>query len=276
MPTPTCKLLAALALIGLPLLADAATVHVAPGAGTLQAAIDAASDGDTLLGAGTYTGPVVVHRSLEIVAEPGGAMVIDAECAAVTALTILADRVTIKGPLLVQGAAQAVFVDDSSHTTLKRVSAIEICGNAEASGIRIREGDHLKVQEGLVSGFPGAAFVLQDVAVKAKILVSKVQLLDGNLGFYLEDIAPGANPKGAGVLFKGNVVESSIAYGWTLNDVDGVVVQKNTTLAATDAAVVDGASANNIFRGNTFVAGAVDFGSGNCWKGNVGHPDACP
>jgi nitrous oxidase accessory protein len=47
-------------------------VVVPPGAGTLQAAIDAAGAGDTLrLGRGTYSGPVVVGKPLELVGVEG-------------------------------------------------------------------------------------------------------------------------------------------------------------------------------------------------------------
>ena len=70
--------LLALALVSIALIvaapsryASATTVDVFPGAGTLQAAIDAASDGDQLrVHPGTYTGAVSVTKRLTIRAIP--------------------------------------------------------------------------------------------------------------------------------------------------------------------------------------------------------------
>ena len=51
-----------------------------PGKGTLQSAIDAAREGDSLLlGAGTYSGSVDVHRSLVLSGSEDGASIVDGE-----------------------------------------------------------------------------------------------------------------------------------------------------------------------------------------------------
>jgi len=53
---------------------------VQPGEGTLQAAINAASDGDTLrLTAGTYTGSIDVNRSLVLMGSRDGTSLVDGE-----------------------------------------------------------------------------------------------------------------------------------------------------------------------------------------------------
>jgi nitrous oxidase accessory protein len=77
--------------------ADAREWQVPPGKGTLQSAIDAASDGDSLLlGEGTYSGSVDVHRSLIVSGVGDGASIVDGEGSAHVIL-VSAPDVTIKG-----------------------------------------------------------------------------------------------------------------------------------------------------------------------------------
>ncbi|MGI9292885.1 MAG: NosD domain-containing protein, partial [Pseudomonadales bacterium] len=65
-------------LVSLPAIAR--EWRVEPGKGTLQSAIDSASAGDTLLLAeGTYTGSVVVHRSLTLSGAGDSASIVDGE-----------------------------------------------------------------------------------------------------------------------------------------------------------------------------------------------------
>src|SRR5262249_35669523 len=82
--------------------ASATTVDVFPGVGTLQAAIDAASDGTKIrMHPGTYTGPVTVNKhAVKLVSypdvPPGGGVIIDGGCAAAVALDIAADGVRLQ------------------------------------------------------------------------------------------------------------------------------------------------------------------------------------
>ena len=71
--------------------------QVPPGKGTLQRAIDTASDGDTLsLGTSTYSGSIDVKRSLTLVGNPEGASLIDGEGSAHVIL-VSAPDVVIRG-----------------------------------------------------------------------------------------------------------------------------------------------------------------------------------
>ncbi|MDH3630545.1 MAG: nitrous oxide reductase family maturation protein NosD [Gammaproteobacteria bacterium] len=71
--------------------------QVQPGKGTLQIAIDTASDGDTLqLAAGTYTGSIDVHRSLTLSGTDDGTSIVDGEGSSHVILVSVPD-VTISG-----------------------------------------------------------------------------------------------------------------------------------------------------------------------------------
>lgn len=87
------RLLPLLTLIAAPVWA--AEVPVAPGAGTLAAAIAGASPGDVLkLSDGAYLGPVTLDRTLSLIGPPGA--VIDGEGKG-TVITITGDGVQIRG-----------------------------------------------------------------------------------------------------------------------------------------------------------------------------------
>jgi len=76
---------------------DAREWQVQAGEGTLQNAIDAASDGDTLLlGAGTYSGSIEVNRSLTLLGNRDGASLVDGEGTAHVIL-VTAPDVVISG-----------------------------------------------------------------------------------------------------------------------------------------------------------------------------------
>ena len=84
-------------------LADAKTIHVAPGPGTpLQNAINAAAPGDHIkLATGTYNEAVTINKKLDLTGPPFrkgelNEAVIDAGCGAATALAIDADGVSVK------------------------------------------------------------------------------------------------------------------------------------------------------------------------------------
>jgi len=274
-----CSLFAvALALLAVvvPTSSWAVVIDVPPGAGTLQAAIDAASDGDTLRGAGVYTGPVVVTKSLKIAAIKPGTIQIDAECLGPVGLTIAADGVKIKGPMHVQGATTtAVFIDDTSKSNLQRVSATETCGTA-TTGIDIHESDHLILRGVDAYDFIDRAFRLEGAGPKASIRISVLHGSGSTTGFVLDDIADGVDRKGAGILIKTALFESGLQTGFALTAVDGVVIQKSIMSAPATAVTVDAFSANNVFQKNQMGGAVVDLGSATCWKGNVGYPDSCP
>ncbi|TNF91063.1 MAG: nitrous oxide reductase family maturation protein NosD [Gammaproteobacteria bacterium] len=114
-------LLLAFLLLSLP--ASAREWQVDPGRGTLQAAIDAAGDGDTLLlAAGTYTGSVDINRSL-VVAGQGGASIIDGEASShvilVSAPDVVVRGVTVRNSGgVAEDENSGIFITDQGDRAL--------------------------------------------------------------------------------------------------------------------------------------------------------------
>jgi len=99
-----------LMLILLPLLVSATEVLVAPGEGSLQAAIDSAEINSVLqLQAGTYSGSAVINRSLSIVGEKES--IIDGQGQG-RVLTIDAPNVVVRG-ITVQNSGDSLATEDS-------------------------------------------------------------------------------------------------------------------------------------------------------------------
>jgi nitrous oxidase accessory protein len=122
----TRRLVAALLLCLLLPIApvDARDWQVPPGEGTLQSAIDAASDGDTLwLAAGTYSGSIDVNRSLTLMGSRDGASLVDGEGTAHVVL-VTAPDVAINGLEIRHSGEVAedensgVFITDRGDRTL--------------------------------------------------------------------------------------------------------------------------------------------------------------
>src|SRR5262252_1722015 len=108
-----CIALGAVLAATVPASARAATITVPPGDGTLEAAIDGAAGGDTLvLSSGPYAGAVVVSRPLRIVSDPASPATIDAGCEPTAALTIAADGVLIGGVTVTGGAYFVICYHD--------------------------------------------------------------------------------------------------------------------------------------------------------------------
>jgi hypothetical protein len=134
----------------------ATTVHVPPGSGTLQAAIDAAADRTTLvLSPGTYAGAVSITKPLRIKVSAEQYAIIDAGCASSAAVTIAADGVQIIGhapssvlsrgfkPILIQGGTDVdLAVTGASKVKLSRIVIGESCFT-EQNGLDVDASDHL-------------------------------------------------------------------------------------------------------------------------------------
>ena len=100
-------------------LSQAEEWRVAPGDGVLQAAIDSANNGDTLiLAAGVYTGSVNVHRSLTLSGNntKDGDSVIDGEGSG-HVITVSAPDVVIKGINIRQSGTNLVAEDSGIFIT---------------------------------------------------------------------------------------------------------------------------------------------------------------
>jgi len=156
-------------------MANAAEWRVPPGKGTLQSAIDAASDGDSLLlGAGTYSGSVDVHRSLVVSGTGDGASIVDGEGSSHVIL-VSAPDVTISG----------LNVRHSGEVAENENSGIFIT----AKGARaLIQGNHL--QDNLIGVYlkgPQAAVVRNNLIIGSQFH----RMNDRGNGIYLWD-TPGS------------------------------------------------------------------------------------
>jgi nitrous oxidase accessory protein len=105
---------------------SAAEINVAPGAGTLQAAINKASAGDVLqLQAGKYNGSVIIDRAITLVGVADS--VIDAGGDG-RVITVAAPDVTIRG-LAVRGSGDRLDIEDSGIFVTPEGDRVFIEGN---------------------------------------------------------------------------------------------------------------------------------------------------
>ena len=104
----------------------AAEVHVAPGEGTLAAAIAGATPGDVLmLSGGAYLGPVTIDRTLTL--QGDGSATVDAQGQG-TVITVTADDVVLTG-LHVTGSGKDNQAIDSGIKVVKGADRARIEGN---------------------------------------------------------------------------------------------------------------------------------------------------
>lgn len=121
-----------------PAPARAATISVAPGTGTLQAAIDAAADGDTLLlGPGTYAGAVTVDGRANLRIRGRGAAVIDASGSRTGLNIVNVNGLRVEGVTISNATYNGIYVTDSSNVTLSRCSVDNSSGAGSSSGIEV-------------------------------------------------------------------------------------------------------------------------------------------
>jgi hypothetical protein len=258
--------------------ASATTVHVPPGAGTLQAAIDAAAPGDTLVAAGLYTGPVVIDKELKIQIDKNGpipGIQIDAECAAPVGLTISADKVkTSKGPIAVFGATTTgVVVDGTTRSKFYTLTTVDTCGTA-TTGMVVRDTSRTSFRGGNVFDFNDTGIRIEDLAAKAKVKFWGYSVLGSPTGLAIDDVADGVGRKGADLSVR--IVINLATDAVVLTNADGVTLEKSSVSGASGTSVtIDAMSANNLIRSSS-VGTVNDDGVNTCWKGNQGYADSCP
>src|SRR5437016_4153557 len=126
--------------------ARAKTIVVSPGAGTpFQDAINAASPGDTLrVSPGTYPEAIVIDKALRVLAQGCCSWVIDAGCAAGTAVNILADDVTFSGLTVQGGTFYEIDAEGRDRVKVLRSVMTETCGTAEY-GVQVYQSTNSKV-----------------------------------------------------------------------------------------------------------------------------------
>ena len=288
--------------------APAATTHVYPAPGSLQAAIDAASAGDSLvLHGGTYDGPILVDKPLTFrhlrfdLFDP---VIIDAGCAAPVAFDIQASNVAVKGVsafdrrfIVNNGTTTNIRVQNADHVQLMNTGSatdlLTTCGGGTA--LEIANSTRVTVKA-IGVGFCG------DLSPDVGIDIHDIDVLPKPARMKIKQFSICANPTGTGVLVQNVAAGSPLgksgialtegfagnpgvflggpgAYGARLIAADGLLLSKNQLTGSTDALLVDGSSDNSSFRSNDFIGDAVDNGQGNCWKNNMGSgavPTSCP
>jgi nitrous oxidase accessory protein NosD len=271
--------------------AEAVTFVVSPGTGTLQTAIDNAAPGDTLkLQNGFYTGAVIVDKSLRIlgphfVKGDLANAVIDAGCAATTALEVAADDVRLQRLIVQGGTLSTIDINGRTGVQLKQVVPLEGafgCGAVEyginvvnSRDVRIVDcdviGDNGNGYTGLY-GYHDAGIYIGGIPSDGRVSIKNGYVVGNNRGIVIEDSAP--------VLGSIRVQKMGLPSndtGILVHNSDGVVIAQNVVNDARGSTPavgieLDGTSDNNLVKKN-FCSGAVtdviDNGTGNCWLGNT-------
>lgn len=269
-------LLSALALSLSARPAHAKTIHVVPGDGTLQAAIDAAAPGDTLVATGTYGGPVVINKTIKLIASKPDGIQLDAGCTAPVGLTISADHVSIKGGMHVTGATEtAIVIHDAHNLKTGIISATNTCETA-ATGMDLTASTRVTMRGGILWYFTTTALRIADLPMKAHVKFTGYYEGFGptTTGLVVENVAPGADRKGADVKLSVLTV-AGVTNGIVLTAADGVVIDHANVSDSPMSVTIDAASDHNIIRRSEISAGVSDAGNDTCWKGNNGHVDDC-
>ncbi len=175
MSTPLAARIA-LALVGLAAAAYADTLHVPKDFETIQAAVEASADGDTILVAGgTYVESVTVTGKAGLVLRASGKVVIDTIGAAPgLTLTDCVDLDVI-GLRVVDGAGDGILVSGGQLVTLERCRVEGVAGNGiRASGTTDLLLDRCRVRDvgdtGIAAGGLGADDPCpQPVLVKCRV-----------------------------------------------------------------------------------------------------------
>jgi nitrous oxidase accessory protein NosD len=275
---------------------SADVINVAPGVGTLQAAIDAASPGDELrLIDGTYTGAVVVNKSLKIYCyadATSNPCLIDAACGAPIAVDVAADAVSIthkRGFHLVQiigGTTTELRIANSENVLIYNVfldQAFQLACGTETTGLEIAASDGVRVQY----SDSGHGAYIHDIAPGARVTFKSSQ-------FFNDDLTGASllieNSSGKVKIQKGSYATGSD--GAAPNEIcvhlvnsDGVKLQKNT-LSTSDSGVtgflLDATSDGNTLTKNRWADannGAMPYvnnGTDNCARANFSDPGSTP
>lgn len=259
--------------------ANAAIIEVFPGAGTLQAAIDAASPRDTLrIHQGDYSGPVVIDKQLKLRhADPARVkpiVSIDAGCATPIGLDVAADGVTIKLRTLVLGGTSASVRVHANRVRLTDVSAGNACPSGD--GFRIESSTSvtvaiknwnnvLGVDAGLrlASLAPGAQVKFE---FRGRPRYNEVRAVGSNgVGLVIGDSGVGSALGASGITVDGFAAVGTVRPARFVNS-DGIFVRAGFDARGYAATELDASSDNNLFYRSTFSGDIVNSGTGNCHR----------
>ena len=277
-PMRLIPFLLALTLIG-PGRALAATIEVLPGPGSpLQDALDVAEDGDTVhLSVGTYEEAVTITKQrLRLLGESA---VIDAGCAADTAIEVAADGVRIEG-LIVRGATfYAIDVENVERVTVTNVGMRETCGGIAQYGINVFQSRRVKISRSSGEDFADAAIYIGGIPDNGRVRVLGNLIQGGNRRAIIVEDSP---PRSVSVVR--NQINPGNGTGILLHNSDGLVLKRNQVGGCTVSGIeLDATSDGNFLVANTSLgspADAVDSGTGNVWSCSnafvTGNVPLCP
>jgi hypothetical protein len=257
--------------------AHAAFIDVFPGAGTLQAAVDAAQPRDTLrVHQGDYSGPVVIDKQLKLRhADPARTkpiVEIDAGCTSPVGLDVVADGVTMKLRTRVRGGTSASVRVHANRVRLTDVTAANNC--ASGDGLRIESSTDVTVAIKYWTILSGVAAGLRLVSL---VSGAGVKFEFRGRPRYTEVRAE--SPSGVGLSIQDSGVGSALgAAGITLSrfgavgagsparfvNSDGIRVTAGFNPYPATATELDASSDNNLFYRCGFSGDIVNAGAGNC------------
>jgi parallel beta-helix repeat protein len=249
------------------------TIHVNPGSGgPLQAAIDGASDGDTLrIHAGTYNEAIDVTKRLRLIGDGADVVTVDAGCGAFTALNVGADGVTVRRLTVTRGTFYALDVENRDKVTIQETVTVAGCGSEEY-GINLYQSTNVKLLRNETGGgFHDAGIYIGGIPSEARVRAIRNDSTGNQRGIIVEDSTdvPGGPPT---VQVQANTVSGN-GTGIFLHNSDGIRVYRNTVTGNANSGIeLDGQSDENRIIGNDISGSTQDVadgGTGNCWKGNT-------
>jgi nitrous oxidase accessory protein NosD len=286
MTTPRiARVFVGIVALALPVAAHAKTITVVPGPGTpIQDAIDAATAGDKIrISSGVYDEAIVIDKPLTVAGPRGKFTVIDAGCAAPTAVTIAADGVRLERIVVRRGSLNDVVIAQRSRVGLKDVSTLGPGGPGGCpgtqNGLVVDGGTRIEIRgSGFVggdgdppaNGYADAAIRIANLADGAEVKLLKSGGHGSVRGLLLENIA--APSKGTTFRVSGGGFADNDT-GILLIDVDGARIERAKVFdSATTGVFVDATSDDNRFVRNLIFSddgvNVSDNGSSNCWLNN--------
>jgi parallel beta-helix repeat protein len=261
-------------------------LHVRPGPGAIQRAIDRARPGDILLvHRGRYRESPIVSKPLTIRGVGPRRPVIDGGCEGLSTIDVRANRVTLRRLKVIGAAADpggAPFTGFEVDIVFKRNVEVrklvlrDTCGDADY-GINVYGGGRIVLAGNRATGFFDAGIYVGSIS-DGPILVENNRTPGNNRGILIEESAPGT------VVVRGNTSngnslagESATPTGIALADADGIVVRANVTRGNGDYGIHlsehlgSGSDDNRLFDNVASGNGVSDFqndGNGNCGSGN--------
>lgn len=268
-------------------------IHVRPGAGAIQRAIDRAHAGDVLLvHPGHYRESPIVSKPLTIRGVGPRRPLIDGECQGLSTIDVRSNRVTLRRLKVIGAAADPggapftgfeVDIVFRRNVEVRKLVLRDTCGDADY-GINVYGAGRVVLAGNRATGFSDAGIYVGSIS-DGPILVENNRTPGNNRGILIEESDPGT------VVVRGNrsngnslAGESLTPTGIALADADGIVVRANITRDNGDYGIHLGehfgspSDDNRLFDNVASGNGGTDFqddGNDNCGSGNTFSIPAC-